>query len=141
MRKQPPTCRVHARTPSTRARAAGPVPDAGRTTQRAWLTPRLLTAFVVQCMIGALASGCLGPTERRSARELCLDARFFPPDSACGSPADALRVARSQFLCAEGESSCRMEGFGGPLQRTSDGGGALCCYTYTLVTVDDSDVN
>ena len=92
-------------------------------------------ARVLAAMIVILQAAC-HDGDRREAQELCVSASDFSADHVCGTPDDVLRLHRRRFSCSSTDSSCRLENVRGPFPR--EVGGQLCCYTYTVVRIDNN---
>lgn len=108
----------------------------------ALLTLRVFSVLAPGCVVGALAIGCLGPTESRSEEEICMWPANALPDGPCNTAADAFRLDRFRFRgCADGERNCRIENLRGPHGPPHETAGGTCCYTYTVVRIDDSLVD
>jgi hypothetical protein len=98
--------------------------------------PRRLLRLAASVLLGATILGACGPDETRSEEEACVFLDYFP-DGVCGSPADALRVNPTSFICNANDSLCRVENVRGPFPRVLELGGDFCCYNFTLVRTDD----
>ena len=99
--------------------------------------PRAARCGLVLAALTVVVAAACHDDDRRSERELCVSAQDFSADEVCGTPDDVLRLHRLNFLCSPTDSSCRLENVRGPFPRAGERGEKRCCYTYTLVHIDN----
>ena len=93
--------------------------------------------IVLAALLVVLAAACHDGDTRQN-HELCVSARDFSVDEVCGTPDEVLRLHRLNFSCSPTDSSCRLENVRGPFPRVGERGANLCCYTYTVVTIENN---